>query len=69
MQRIRPMSLLDGYLIGCPYCGEEIEILIDRSAGDQNYVEDCQVCCKPINLGIRFDSDGDPNVTARSDDE
>lgn len=63
------MSLLDGHVIGCPYCGEEIEILIDPSAGDQDYVEDCQVCCKPINLRIRFDSEGDASVTARSDDE
>ena len=63
------MSLLDGYPISCPYCGEEIEISIDASAGDQDYIEDCQVCCKPINLSIRFDSEGDPSVVARSDDE
>ena len=63
------MSLLDDYRIGCPYCGEEIEILIDRSAGDQDYIEDCQVCCKPINLSIRLDSDGDLSVSARSDDD
>ncbi len=63
------MSLLDGYLIGCPYCGEEIEILLDPSAGDQDYIEDCHVCCKPINLRIKFDREGDPIVTARSDDE
>jgi len=63
------MSMLNGYQIGCPYCGEEIEILIDGSAGDQDYIEDCQVCCKPINLSIRIDSDGDTSVSARSDDE
>ncbi|MBI3774381.1 MAG: CPXCG motif-containing cysteine-rich protein [Gammaproteobacteria bacterium] len=63
------MSLLDAHLIGCPYCGEQIEILIDVSAGDQDYIEDCQVCCKPINLSIHIDHEGDLSVSARSDDE
>ena len=63
------MSLLDGYLIGCPYCGEEIELLIDASAGEQDYIEDCQVCCKPINVSIKLDNEGDMSVTVRSDDE
>ncbi|HEY8682184.1 MAG TPA: CPXCG motif-containing cysteine-rich protein, partial [Rhodanobacter sp.] len=36
--------------ISCPYCGEPIEILVDASAGDQHYIEDCQVCCRPIKL-------------------
>ena len=61
------MSLLDSQLIGCPYCGEQIEILIDASAGDQDYIEDCQVCCRPINLSVRIDRDGDCVVTSRSD--
>ena len=63
------MSLLGGYPVDCPYCGEEIELLIDASAGDQDYIEDCQVCCKPINVSIRFDSEGDASVSVRSDDE
>ncbi len=63
------MSMLDGQFIVCPYCGEQIEILIDASAGDQDYIEDCQVCCKPINLRIRFDHEGDLSVSARTDDE
>lgn len=63
------MSLLDSHLIGCPYCGEQIEITIDSSAGDQDYIEDCHVCCRPINLSIKVDRDGDCSVTARSDDD
>ena len=35
-------------LVQCPYCDEFIEILIDVSVGDQEYVEDCQVCCQPM---------------------
>ena len=32
----------------CPYCGELIELLIDTSIAQQEYVEDCEVCCRPM---------------------
>lgn len=31
----------------CPYCGEDVEAVLDLSAGDQRYIEDCPVCCRP----------------------
>ncbi|NNF17627.1 MAG: CPXCG motif-containing cysteine-rich protein, partial [Gammaproteobacteria bacterium] len=34
--------------ITCPHCWQILEILIDPSAGDQEYTEDCQVCCHPM---------------------
>lgn len=63
------MNLVEPYPISCPYCGEEIEVMIDLSAGDQQYVEDCSVCCKPMNLVIAIDADDVPQVTVRGDDE
>ena len=36
--------------IQCPYCGERFETAVDLSAGSFSYVEDCQVCCQPIEL-------------------
>lgn len=36
--------------IRCPYCAEPMEIVLDLSAGDQSYVEDCQVCCQPMQV-------------------
>ncbi|MEM7765547.1 MAG: CPXCG motif-containing cysteine-rich protein [Pseudomonadota bacterium] len=36
----------------CPFCGEPIDLLIDISAGDSSYVEDCQVCCRPMQIRI-----------------
>ena len=36
--------------IACPYCGEPIEVLVDPSVEDQEYIEDCSVCCRPIIL-------------------
>ena len=36
--------------VQCPYCGERFETAVDLSAGSFSYVEDCQVCCQPIEL-------------------
>jgi len=55
--------------IDCPYCGESLEISIDPSVGQQAYIEDCQVCCKPIQFRIRVSADGTSSVDARSEDE
>ena len=49
------MSLQDSYFLNCPYCLEQLEIIIDRTAGSQKYFEDCEVCCRPILLDIRLD--------------
>ena len=43
----------------CPYCGEEFETSVDASAGLCSYVEDCQVCCQPIDMELRVDEKGD----------
>lgn len=42
----------------CPYCGESFTTQIDISAGDQDYIEDCQVCCRPILFSLHFDANG-----------
>lgn len=55
--------------IGCPYCGERITVFIDTSAGAQQYVEDCQVCCRPIEFVISEGVDGDIGVSVRTDAE
>jgi transcription elongation factor Elf1 len=34
----------------CPYCGEEISMVLDVSVRRQTYIEDCEVCCKPIEI-------------------
>ena len=53
----------------CPYCGEPIEILVDTSVASQSYIEDCQVCCRPITLTVEVDDDGEPNVFAAAEDD
>ncbi len=43
---------MEEYFFQCPYCWEEISMLVDTSQSYQNYIEDCQVCCNPIRLNI-----------------
>ena len=40
----------------CPYCGEPIEMVVDLSEAEQNYIEDCFVCCRPINVNITIEN-------------
>jgi len=44
--------------IVCPYCWERYETQVDLSGGSFSYVEDCQVCCQPIQLSCEIDDDG-----------
>jgi len=39
----------------CPYCWESITMLLDLTVEDQNYVEDCEVCCNPISVNFRVE--------------
>ena len=41
----------------CPYCWEEISMLLDPSVRQQTYVEDCEVCCNPIQVSVRFEEE------------
>lgn len=41
----------------CPFCWETISMLIDISEKSQSYIEDCEVCCNPIQLKIRVEND------------
>ena len=47
----------------CDSCGEEIIIPLDLSAGnDQQYVEDCPVCCRPNVIQVSVDADGEVSI-------
>jgi len=58
----------DSVFCECPYCGETVEILVDPSVPDQEYVEDCSVCCRPMTLRVRVHGDGGISVTALHED-
>jgi len=63
MQPLQPTTLQ------CPYCWEQIEILVDCSVDEQEYIEDCSVCCRPIIISVTASEGAIDSVTARSEDE
>jgi hypothetical protein len=46
------------HLVQCPYCGESFEAQVDSSSGSASYVEDCQICCQPIEFSLEIDPAG-----------
>ena len=63
------MTLQDEIVIDRPYCGESLWILVDPSIEFQEYVEDCQVCCQPIEIVAVCEPGLSPAVKARHQDE
>jgi hypothetical protein len=63
------MSALDSVEVQCPYCWETLEISVDPSVPDQEYVEDCQVCCQPIVVHVTLDENLTPTVNVRAENE
>jgi hypothetical protein len=55
--------------VSCPYCGELIEVLIDQEEAGQQYIEDCQVCCRPITFSIFMSMNGDLSVSVHDENE
>ncbi|RMF87138.1 MAG: CPXCG motif-containing cysteine-rich protein [Nitrospirae bacterium] len=57
--------MVEAVAVACPYCGERVELLVDRSAGPHETIEDCPVCCRPMEVRV---AEG-PRVEVRRDDE
>ena len=51
------MQVLQTHELVCPYCGENIQLLLDCSINSQEYIEDCQVCCRPINVIVNIEDE------------
>jgi hypothetical protein len=51
--------MLESATLHCPYCGESFHTTIDCSAGTQAYIEDCAICCRPIEVRIRVGDHGE----------
>jgi len=50
----------------CPHCGEQISMILDPSVPHQSYVEDCEVCCRPIEITYAMRDDALVNFAARA---
>ena len=62
--------MLEPYVMSCPYCGEDVELVIDEGGGDrQSYVEDCPVCCRPWQVEVALDPEEGWTATLRTSDE
>jgi hypothetical protein len=56
--------------VSCPYCGESVEITLDPGGGaNQQYIEDCQVCCRPWVVSVSYDEDGTAHVFVDASDD
>ncbi|GAA5526083.1 hypothetical protein Maes01_02677 [Microbulbifer aestuariivivens] len=67
------MTGLEEYRGHCPYCGEPITLLVDTSPCSQGgydsyrYIEDCQVCCRPIAVTVAMEEDGSLRVSLQDE--
>jgi hypothetical protein len=56
--------------VTCPCCGEEIDLAIDPGGGAvQQYVEDCSVCCRAMQVTVRWDEEGAAHAEAITGDD
>ena len=53
----------------CPYCWQQISMLIEPSDQTITYIEDCEICCRPINIKYNFSNLELLNFNAFSTDE
>ncbi|MBE1275737.1 CPXCG motif-containing cysteine-rich protein [Enterovibrio baiacu] len=63
------MTELDERAIDCPYCGESIQVLINSEDSGQQYIEDCQVCCRPITFFVQQEHDGSLYVSVHDEND
>lgn len=63
------MLEIEAVMVGCPYCGESIELLVDCPEGVHDYIEDCQVCCRPIAVRAEVHADGAARLWVAHEDE
>lgn len=63
------MDLINERTVSCPYCGEFIEVLIDTEEVGQQYIEDCQVCCRPITFSVSTTMEGEVMVSLHDEND
>jgi len=62
--------MLEPVNVNCPYCGEAFETTADCSAGSQQYVEDCPVCCRPVEFRLEIGLNQElVSLTTQRDDD
>jgi hypothetical protein len=47
----------------CAYCWEQVSVLLDPSSEDSSFIEDCEVCCNPLQFTVSFNNSSLLNFT------
>jgi hypothetical protein len=65
---VSTLGILGGveYFFACPYCSEQISMVLDTSVKRQTYIEDCEVCCRPIEVTYAVKDDEVRQFEARA---
>lgn len=63
------MHAIESFTVQCPYCGELIELMVEYIERDQDYIEDCQVCCKPINIHVHATDKNLPELIVKQEND
>ena len=61
-------DLLEERHFDCPACGAPVSMVLDLSVTDQTYVEDCEVCCQPLEITVHAEAGGEISFSARQAD-
>jgi transcription elongation factor Elf1 len=54
--KVIKLMVMQEHFFQCPYCWEEISMLLDTSVRKQTYIEDCEICCNPIEISVGFEN-------------
>jgi hypothetical protein len=63
------MNPLEEVDVTCPYCSARLTLLLDLTAAPSDYIEDCAVCCAPIEVMLRLDEDSQPQLWLKRGDD
>ncbi|MDZ7828383.1 MAG: CPXCG motif-containing cysteine-rich protein [Halofilum sp. (in: g-proteobacteria)] len=61
--------MLDERAVECPCCGARFTALVDASEGDCEYIQDCEICCRPLRFTLRTDATGAVELRVRREDD
>ena len=61
-------NIIEEVALTCPACNAPISVLVDGSAGSQSYIEDCEVCCRPLVIRVMVSGQNIDSVQADSAD-
>lgn len=63
------MNAIEAASIQCPYCGQTIDLIVEYTSINQDYIEDCQVCCQPIRIQVVETDSGSPELIVKQEND